>query len=126
MALVEKVRTTTARATAAGGDAAEFAADLDAACGRLAEVTARLYGTGDPAVTLANATVYLEATGHLVLAWIWLEQLLAVGDRQEDFYAGKRQAARYFFRWELPKTGAQFDLLESLDLTTLQMRADWF
>ena len=33
--------------------------------------------------------------------------------------SGKRAAARYFWRWELPRTGAQFDLLESLDRTVL-------
>ncbi|MBC9001387.1 acyl-CoA dehydrogenase C-terminal domain-containing protein, partial [Micromonospora aurantiaca] len=42
------------------------------------------------------------------------------------FLAGKRQAARYFYRWELPKVGAQFDLLEGLDRTTLDMRESWF
>ena len=62
-------------------------------------------------VTLANATVYLEAFGHVVLAWIWLEQACAAHGKAGDFYDGKRQACRYFFRWELPRTGPQFDLL---------------
>jgi alkylation response protein AidB-like acyl-CoA dehydrogenase len=124
--LVETVRATTARGAVAGGEPAVFAAHLDTALDRLVSVTARLYGAGDPAVTLANAAVYLEATGHLVIAWMWLEQLLAVGERADPFYAGKRQAARYFFRFELPKTRAQFDLLDSLDVTTLEMSADWF
>ena len=43
-----------------------------------------------------------------------------------DFYEGKRAAARYFFRYELPRTGPQFDLLASLDRTTLDMRSDWY
>ena len=43
-----------------------------------------------------------------------------------DFYDGKRQAARYFFRYELPKTAPQLDLLESLDRTPLEMRETWF
>jgi len=124
--LVETVRATTARGSVAGGEPAVFAAHLDTALDRLVSVTARLYGAGDPEVTLANAAAYLEATGHLVIAWMWLEQLLAVGERSDPFYAGKRQAARYFFRFELPKTKAQFDLLDSLDVTTLQMSADWF
>ncbi|MGZ6878047.1 MAG: acyl-CoA dehydrogenase C-terminal domain-containing protein, partial [Nocardioidaceae bacterium] len=83
-------------------------------------------GLGDPLATMANATVYLEATGHLVVAWIWLEQLLAVGDRAGDFYDGKRQAARYFFRWELPRVDPQLDLLAAADRTTLDMRDAWF
>ena len=124
--LVETIQATTRKALAAGGAAAEFGAELDAALHRLGEVTGRLYSTGDPALTLANATVYLEATGHLVVAWLWLEQLLATGDKDGDFYAGKRQAARYFFRYELPKTGPQFDLLQNLDTTTRDMRDTWF
>ena len=43
-----------------------------------------------------------------------------------EFYDGKRQAARYFFRWELPQTGPQFDLLERLDTTTLETNPAWF
>ena len=43
-----------------------------------------------------------------------------------DFYDGKRAAARYFFRYELPATGPQFDLLDSLDRTTLDARPGWF
>ena len=31
-----------------------------------------------------------------------------------------------FFGWELPKVGAQLDLLASLDRTTLDMRDSWF
>ncbi len=70
--------------------------------------------------------MHLEATGHVVLAWIWLEQLLAVGERTGDFYDGKRLAARYFFGWELPRTTAWFDLLASGDRTPQEMRPDWF
>jgi hypothetical protein len=69
--------------------------------------------------------LYLEAMGHAVLAWIWLEQMLAA-DRTGDFYAGKRRAGHYFFRWELPRVTAQLDLLASLDETTQHMRPEWF
>ena len=51
-----------------------------------------LFTAGDVEVALANASVYLEAVGHVVLAWIWLEQLLAADGRDGDFYDGKRQA----------------------------------
>ncbi|MEV5767968.1 acyl-CoA dehydrogenase [Micromonospora sp. NPDC052213] len=131
--LVETVRATVARAWKTEGEAAELAGPLGAALDRVTLVTRRLWSTGDPAVALANASVYLEAVGHVVVAWMWLEQLLVVeaaggpGDGPDaDLHAGKRQAARYFFRFELPRTGPQFDLLESLDRTTLEMRDDWF
>jgi Acetyl-CoA dehydrogenase C-terminal like len=122
--LVQTIGASTARA--AGTPWADLAADLDATAARLAEVTATLWSAGDPVVTLANASVYLEAAGHLVVGWLWLEQALAAEGSDGDLYAGKRQAARYFQRWELPKVGPQLDLLASLDTTTLEMRPTWF
>ncbi|RKN51157.1 acyl-CoA dehydrogenase [Micromonospora endolithica] len=127
--LVDTIRATVTRAWKAEGEAAELAGALGAALDRVALVTRRVWSTGDPQVALANASVYLEAVGHVVVAWMWLEQLLAVeaaGTADEDFLAGKRQASRYFFRYELPRTGPQFDLLESLDRTTLDTRDTWF
>ncbi len=124
--LLETLADTAARATAAGGEAAELAAGLEQAAARIGATTANLWSTGDPSTALANASVYLEAVGHVVLAWIWLEQFLALGDGTEAFHEGKRQAARYFFRVELPRTGAQFDLLDSLDRTAADCRPEWF
>ncbi|MBT0568539.1 acyl-CoA dehydrogenase [Williamsia sp. CHRR-6] len=123
--LISTITATIDRAEAAGGEAGEFAAQLRAATERLATVTLAVWSAGDVKVSLANSTVYLEAAGHVVVAWIWLEQLLAVGVKQGDFYDGKRAAARYFYRFELPKTGPQFDLLQSLDRTTLDTEPAW-
>ena len=122
--LTETISAATARA--AGTEWAGLAADVDAAVARLGAVTATLWGTGDADLALANAHVYLEAAGHLVVAWLWLEQALATGDSGTDFHEGKRQAARYFWKWELPRVHRRFDLLESLDRTVLDARAHWF
>ncbi len=89
-------------------------------------MTATLWSAGDPEVTSANSSVYLEAVGHVVVAWMWLEQVLAAAGRDDDLAAGKRAAARFFFRYELPRTGPQLDLLESLDTTTLDAQPAWF
>lgn len=113
-------------ATVAAAGEHEFGAQLDTAWQRLVEVTAGLFSSGDLEAAMANSAVYLEAFGHIVIAWIWLEQFLATGDQAGDFYDGKRQAARFFFRYELPKTAAQLDLLASLDRTTLEMADAWF
>ncbi|GAA3156803.1 acyl-CoA dehydrogenase [Blastococcus jejuensis] len=121
--LGETIAATTARA--AGTEWAAFAADLDAAVARMGSVTGTLWGAGDPEVTLANAHVYLEAAGHLVVAWLWLAQALATGTAESDFHHGKRQAARYFWRWELPRVHHRFDLLESLDRTVLDTPPNW-
>ena len=96
---------------------------------RLLHTTEILHGANDLNLTLANASIYLEAFGHLVMSWIWLEQAIAAHAAQrgdQSFYAGKRQACDWFFRWELPRVDAQLDLLDSLDKTTLAMQDDWF
>jgi hypothetical protein len=74
---------------------------------------------------LANATTYLEAAGHIVVAWIWLEQLLAAQNGEGPFYDGKRAAGRFFYRYELPRTGPQLDLLARVDRTVLDTGPTW-
>ena len=124
--LVTTMCATADRAMALGGELAQFGEQLRKSADRVTRVTGVLWGTGDIEVTLANSSVYLEAAGHVVVAWIWLEQALAANGRSGDFYEGKRQTARFFFHYELPRTGPQFSLLESLDRTTLTMRDAWF
>ena len=104
---------------------------LQAALARMTDVTAALHAVGDLNRTLANASLYLEAFGHMVVAWIWLEQALLCVDKdnaQHDaaFYRGKLQACAYFYKWELPKIDTQLALLESIDTTTLDMQDGWF
>jgi len=84
-------------------------------------------------LALANATLYLEAMGQLVVAWRWLEQALcamraldAAGPEERAFYRGKLAACRYFFRYELPRTGPAWRLLRELDDTTTRMPVDQF
>ncbi len=124
--LLDTIRATAASARALGGEPAEHAQALLAAVTGIEEVTATLWGAGDVTVTLANSSTYLEAVGHVVLAWVWLAQVVAVAGRDDDFAQGKRAAARYFLRHELPRTGPQFALLASLDRTTLDMREQWY
>lgn len=125
-ALGAAIAQTVDAANAAGGDAAQPAPRLSATWERLVEVTAAMFASGDIDAALANSVAYLEAFGHILVAWIWLEQVVACNGRTGDFYDGKRQAARYFFRSELPKTGPQLDLLAALDRTSLDMRDSWF
>ncbi|WP_433280051.1 acyl-CoA dehydrogenase [Pseudonocardia xinjiangensis] len=124
--LVETITTTIGKARAAGGEAASHADVLAATVASVEQVTAQLWAAGDPAVTLANSSIYLEAVGHVVVAWMWLEQVVAAAGRSGDFFDGKRAAARYFFRHELPRTGPQLTLLAELDRTTLDVRPEWF
>jgi butyryl-CoA dehydrogenase len=84
--------------------------------------------------SLANATLYLDAIGHTVVAWLWLEQAIvahralgsAESEADRNFYEGKLSACRYFHRYELPKALCQLALVEGLDDTCLNMRIEAF
>jgi butyryl-CoA dehydrogenase len=131
MLLRSRIDTTIRRASQARHpDTQRWAAMLGDRVQRLVRTTQRAWSAGDPVRTLANATPYLEAFGHIVLAWMWLEQSLAASKHHQraegNFYHGKWQACRYFFLYELPKVEAMLDLVESLDGTTLEMQDAWF
>ena len=89
---------------------AEPANALAAALQRLGAATKSAWATGVPEEALANATPYLQAFGHVVLAWIWLDVALAASRPgaigTDAFRAGKLAAMRYFFAYELPKIDA--------------------
>ncbi|WP_433791580.1 acyl-CoA dehydrogenase [Actinoplanes sp. CA-252034] len=109
--------------------AAALKSDLGApvlsACDRLAATTANLWAAGDAEKALVNATAYLDAAGHLVIAWMWLEQYRAAEGGEGDFYEGKRLAARYFVTHELPRIGPMLDLLDSGDTLLRDMDDAW-
>jgi butyryl-CoA dehydrogenase len=99
---------------------------LEAAVAALVAATEAVIATEDANLGLANATLYLDAFGHTVIAWLWLKQAMladtALTSGQElgddrTFYQGKLAACRYFFRYELPKVHAIFALVKSLDDT---------
>jgi alkylation response protein AidB-like acyl-CoA dehydrogenase len=125
-AWAETVSATVARARAAGGESAELGDAVQTAVDRIVSVTTRVWQQDATEVTLAQATAYLEAMGHIVVAWLWLEQWLAAAGRTGDFYDGKRQAARYFIWCELPRTAQLLDVVERLDRHALDMRESWF
>ena len=131
--LVGTVRRDAQRASEAG--LREEAVALEGALDSLVKTSEVLttLQRSDPDLALANATVYLDAFGRVALAWIWLQQgrvatlALPGADRvAADHYRGKLQAMRYFFRWELPHTEAQWQLLASVDRSTYDMHDEWF
>ncbi len=86
----------------------------------------------NPRLALANATLYLDMFGHLVIAWMWLRQaivaagMLRRGEGDAAFLKGKLQACRYFYAHELPHAEARRAILDRVDDTTVNMQADWF
>lgn len=124
--LVSRINATCDRAASEGGELREMATELAQRGADVQSVAALLGSHSDRALAMSNSTAFLESLGHVVLAWIWLEQLLAAEGKHGDFYDGKRQAARYFFRWELPRVDLQLQRLRALDDTVLKMADEWF
>ncbi|MEJ6744443.1 MAG: acyl-CoA dehydrogenase [Porticoccaceae bacterium] len=121
-------------------DAAADLAGLASHCVQLADALAQVEATikavseaDDSSLALANATIFLDAMGHLVIAWMWLKQAVAatVGlDKGHEpdtaFYRGKLAAAQFFYRYELPKIQSNLAIVASLDSTCYDLASDQF
>jgi hypothetical protein len=99
---------------------------------QLRSATQAAWATGEPEEALANATPYLQAFGHTVLAWMWLD-VASCAERQvgkdtadEALLQGKLAACTYFFHYELPKIGAWLKPVETRDPTCRAMHEAWF
>jgi len=113
--LAARMQATMARAQ---GDLVPYAAQLGQALQRVGAATQAAWSTGQPGEALANAVPYMQAFGHTVLAWIWLDVALAASQNGADVASqGRLLAARYFFRYELPKIDAWLKVVESRDMT---------
>ena len=130
--LAGKVGATIARARAVPA-LAEHADALAAALKHLDAATKAAWSTGSPDEALANATPYLQAFGHTVLAWIWLDVALCAQPKfanaspdDSALLQGKLAACSYFFRYELPRIGAWLKVVETRDPTCRTMNEAWF
>ena len=130
--LLAEIAATTAEA-AAIDDLQPHASALDDAVALVVDTTRRAAERArEPETYLANAGAYLDMLGHVVIAWVWLRQALLAarvdpaGDAEAAFYAGKRQAARFFFRRELPRIRHWAALVADGEDTCLTMQENWF
>jgi alkylation response protein AidB-like acyl-CoA dehydrogenase len=83
---------------------ARLAIELNEAWQILTATIDALAGLNDDARALENATPFLFAFGHTVVAWLWLDQaIICASDGADPFNAGKIAACRFFFESELPK-----------------------
>jgi alkylation response protein AidB-like acyl-CoA dehydrogenase len=106
---------------------AEHANALGAALQKVGAATKSAWATGNPADALANAVPYMQAFGHLVIAWTWLDVLLALpAVTAAPAHEGRVRAARYFFHYELPRIGAWLRVVETRDPTCATMPEDAF
>lgn len=100
---------------------------LGQALAQLGAATQAAWATGDPAEALANAVPYLQAFGHTVLAWVWLDVALAAQAAPEGAArTGRLAAARFFFHYELPKTGAWLAVVSRRDPTCAELPEEAF
>jgi len=93
--------------------------------------TKAAWATGEPGEALANAVPYMQAFGHTVLAWLWLDVALASLSSPQDAAAsaahtGRMGAMRYFYHYELPKIDAWLKVVESRDLTCADLPEEAF
>ena len=116
---------------------------LTAHCTQLAAVVSQLKTTtarlgllrdgGEAPRALANAGIYLDTFGQVVIGWMWLRMAVTAARKlpqasgsELDFYTGKLHACQYFFRYELVKAGERLSLLATADDTCLSMQDAWF
>lgn len=105
-----EVEASAAQGIAAGGALARHGGALKQACADIARIAAQFRPD-----MLEKAAPFLDAFGHVAIAWIWLRQALLLQGREDDFARGKRAACAFFFDWELPKIAPVFALLDADD-----------
>ncbi|RZL95356.1 MAG: acyl-CoA dehydrogenase [Variovorax sp.] len=121
--LLETVREDVRKAAEETG-VAGFAAQLEEALGRVEAATAAMQTAApNDRIYTANATLYLDMLGHVVIAWMWLRQARvaaralqsgATGE-ERNFYEGKLVACRYFYGFELSRLDHWLPILASAD-----------
>jgi alkylation response protein AidB-like acyl-CoA dehydrogenase len=96
----------------------------------VSDATQAAWATEQPSEALANAVPYLQAFGHTVLAWMWLDVALASlrqdATQSVAAQAGRIRAASYFYHYELPKIGAWLGVVSNRDPTCADMPEDAF
>jgi butyryl-CoA dehydrogenase len=121
--LAERLLSTAAKADLAWP--AEAAA-LREALTQIGQATQEAWAGTEPAQALANAVPYLQAFGHTVIAWIWLDVAASLEGQDTPAAQGRRAACRYFFRYELPKIGAWLNVVRSRDPTCADLPEEAF
>ena len=127
--LAGRMQATIARA-APNALLAPYADALAKALSDVVAATQAAWSTGAPTEALANAVPYMQAFGHTVLAWVWLEVAVATLEsdpaQAQSASQGRLGAARFFFHYELPKIGAWLNVVQSRDMTCATLSEDAF
>ena len=125
-ALAHRVNATVQRAIHVP-ELAAHANALSEALQAVGAATKAAWATGEPTQALANAVPYMQAFGHTVLAWVWLDvALTAHASPESPARTGRLSAMRFFFHYELPKIGAWLAVVSRRDLTCADMPEEAF
>ena len=107
-----------------------YANQLARALADVGSTTKAAWATGNPQEALANAVPYMQAFGHVVLGWVWLDVALAVLAKDDGLaiaaHRGSMAAQRYFFHYELPRIGAWLQVVKARDMTCANMEEEAF
>lgn len=131
--LCERVRGTAGRAAQIDSLSSRGEA-LAVALRKVCDAARSAWANGVPEEALANATPYLQAFGHMVVAWLWLDIGVAAhhalnatdAGADADLLHGKLQCMHYFFDYELPKLDAWLQVVASRNPVCAGTRDEWF
>jgi alkylation response protein AidB-like acyl-CoA dehydrogenase len=106
------------------------AQQLAAALQKVGAATQAAWATGNPQEALANAVPYMQAFGHVVMAWMWLDVQAAstpqTAGARSQAHAGRVAAAQYFYDYELPKIDAWLGAVSARNMLCAQMPEEAF
>jgi alkylation response protein AidB-like acyl-CoA dehydrogenase len=106
---------------------AGYANDLNQAVLAVEAATQAAWSTANPTEALANAVPYMQAFGHIVIAWMWLEiSISKTAINKIAVEAVNTPATAYFYNYELPKITAWLNVVSRRDLTCANMAEDDF
>lgn len=124
---------TTAQIAASHPDLQLQAAILQTETDRLAKTLRQLSKfalSGESERFLADATVFMEMAGYVIIAWQWLKMAVSAQHSLEEdnfntqtrsFYEGKVHTMQFYFKYELPHAAACAEvLLDNQQLTRLE------
>lgn len=110
-----------------------YAEKLERAVEVVLVATRQAWAEGSRAQAVINSMAYLNAFGHTVLSWLWLDAAISArqnpprsGSLDQPGRRGLIQAMRYFFSHELPKVANWAALVSCRDTTCSDMADTMF
>ncbi|WP_242015606.1 acyl-CoA dehydrogenase [Robertkochia marina] len=108
-----------------------YAQQLKGALDLNTEITTYLTGfakEGNYRRFLADATVFMEFFGTLVMGWLWLDMAVSSSEKMnstessfsEDFYKSKVNTMKFFFKYEMTALPGLAETLKNGDMTTME------